>query len=410
MNFLQRSIRPVTRNVSKQFHASCRFAHAAVAQVSEEIESSNFESATASTFEGKLNKPMIIPQFASEVPALDFEEYSIDCSSFDMSLSPEEAPELSARMQETFDRTGLCLLTNTNLTNVGIMSNWAKNLVSVGDYQGGANSRGELYKNVYDTGAPREAHLHYHTEMAYMAKSVRSLAFCADKATPDKGFMYVSDKLATTDSILRTQMGQKLKDKGICYIRCLTDREAYADKDDSGTYNHWQTSFNTDSREEVERLAAQRGLEIEWSADGFLKTKCYISGFEYFPLLDRNVIYSSVADDAIWFDTWPGVMELPTMPSYEAVSAEHRPLLLTFGDDTPFTYEELKLFVDVHDLSTIPIKWQVGDVLAVCNYRWAHGRPAYTLDHAEERNLGVVLGSMYEREGQRDDKWRSHEL
>lgn len=40
-----------------------------------------------------------------------------------------------------------------------------------------------------------------------------------------------------------------------------------------------------------------------------------------------------------------------------------------------------------------------------CNFRIAHGRPGYELHEGEKRNLGVVLGSGFTRQGQLDNKW-----
>jgi hypothetical protein len=44
-----------------------------------------------------------------------------------------------------------------------------------------------------------------------------------------------------------------------------------------------------------------------------------VSAYEYYPPLDRNLLYSSVADDSMWFDTWPRVQHLP----YDQRPAEH---------------------------------------------------------------------------------------
>ena len=107
-----------------------------------------------------------------------------------------------------------------------------------------------------------------------------------------KGAMFLSDNVAVTDEVLATEFGQKLRDRGICYIRCLTDREAAPIGDGlnslgqrEGVYNHWQQSFGVETVEEVEDIAAQKGLQLEWgSATGeggrFLRTKYYTSGFE----------------------------------------------------------------------------------------------------------------------------------
>lgn len=44
-------------------------------------------------------------------------------------------------------------------------------------YEGGANSRNPVEKNIFDTGAPFSAHIHYHHEMTYVSQSIRNIAF-----------------------------------------------------------------------------------------------------------------------------------------------------------------------------------------------------------------------------------------
>lgn len=131
-------------------------------------------------------------------------------------------------------------------------------------------------------------------------------------------------------------------------------------------------------------MANERGLEVEWATDPlghsrYMVTRFYVSAFEYCPHTDSNLLYASLADDARWFDAWPGVMELKN---------SHRPLKLTYGDDTPFTHEEAQLWTDILDDYGTPVRWERGDLAVVCNYRWAHGRavfsrapPAYTRPH-----------------------------
>ena len=53
------------------------------------------------------------------------------------------------------------------------------------------------------------------------------------------------------------------------------------------------SSFMTDDRTEAERRAKEMGLLVEWGPDGYMKTKFYASGFEYFPAGDRNLLYTS---------------------------------------------------------------------------------------------------------------------
>jgi hypothetical protein len=340
----------------------------------------------------------IEPQWWTGEPALPPELFTIDCSEYAMGAADLQAnSELSQRMNDTFRDVGLVYLTNTRLTEMRDMRRFA-NLVIKKEmiYKGGANPRDSLEPNVYEVGAPLQAWLHYHHEMAYIGRSTTLLGFLCKKSVPGRGHTYVSDSVQATAALLATDFGQKLKELGLCYHRDLTDREAFRGSEEIGVYNHWQKSMLTDDPEEAANVAESRGLEIEWGPNRLLKTRYYISAFEYFPLLDRNLLYSSVADDGMWFDTWPKVMHLPF---------DERPLKLTFGDGTEMTHNEKQQFVDVYDQFGIPIDWKVGDIGIICNYRFAHGRPSIHLQSGEERELGVIIGNAYNRVQAIAGKW-----
>jgi hypothetical protein len=341
---------------------------------------------------------VIEPRWWTGTPVLPRESYTIDCSALSMGpadLHPEG--DLAKRMNAVYDEVGLVHLVNTGLHDLAPMREFA-NLVLKHEmvYKGGANPRGNLEPNIYEVGAPLEAWLHFHHEMAYVGTSTKMLAFLCHKSVEGKGYTFVSDNLRATDAILATDFGQKLKELGVCYHRDLTDRDAYIGTQELGVYNHWQKSMLTEDPDEAQRTAKSRGLEIEWGPNRLLKTRYYISAFEYFPHLDRNLLYSSVADDGMWFDTWPKVMHLPY---------DQRPLRLTFGDGSEMTRQEKQQFVDVYDQSGIPIEWNRGDIAIVCNYRFAHGRPSVYLEQGEQRELGVLIGEAYDRVETLDDKW-----
>ncbi len=333
---------------------------------------------------------VIQPRWWTGTPAVPVDRFTIDCADYAMDDSDlHKDSALARRMCKTFDDVGLVCLVNTRLTKLRDMRHFARIVVNREmEYNAGANPRDNLEPNVYEVGAPLEAWLHYHHEMAYVGKSTRMLGFLCHKSLPGRGHTFVSDNAQATDAILATDLGQKLKKLGLCYHRHLTDREAFVGTEQIGVYNHWQKSMGTEDADEAMRLAQSHGLICEWGANRLLKTRYYISAFEYFPRLDRNLLYASVADHWMWFDGWPKVMHLP---------GEERPLKLTFGDDTEMTREELQTFVDVYDDFGIPIDWRVGDVVVVCNYRFAHGRPSIHLNEGEQRVLGVLLGEQFDR-------------
>jgi len=349
--------------------------------------------------------PAVIPHFRCGQDKVPVEKFTIDCSPY--TPAPEPEKELAERMEQVYQEQGVVRLVNTRLTDVQDMQRYASVVVKKQMvYEGGANPREGIVKNVYEVGAPHDAWLHYHHEMAYNEFSPKNLAFCSVKAPVGKGATFLSENLSVTDELMKTDLGRKLRDKGVCYIRCLTDREAYSGqgwKEGKAVYNHWQLSFGVETPEEAEAKANECGLKVEWiqdplnpSSKRYMKTKLYISAFEYCPDVQRNVLYSSIADHNMWFDTWQGVRD---------VEPDKRPLQMTYGDDSEITVDELREWVHLYDRGGIRVNWESGDIVAFCNYKFAHGRPAYNLHSWEERQIGVMLGEKFNRLGTYDNAW-----
>lgn len=338
-----------------------------------------------------------IPRFIKASSAgIKPEEFTIDCTRYQKNLSSNE--QLRNRVRETFLRTGLVYLTNTGSRDPKLLQKPFEDILGTNVvYEGGANPRSHIDGNVYDTGVSMESFVHYHHEMAYISKSVRNLSFfCTDLSPGVDGSTYVSDNIAVTNAIQHSELGRKLREKGICYVRKLTDREQFKTAPPIGVYNHWQKSFLTECPKEAEKSANSRGLSVEWAPNREMITKFYISSYEYCPYIDRNLLYVSAADHSIWFDTWPNVKQLPQ---------EKRPLKLTYGDDTEFTDDEIAEFVDIYDDYGMKLDWKVGEAALVCNYRFLHGRPIVQLEAGQIRNLGVVLGEIFNRVGPVPGKW-----
>ncbi|CAD7940231.1 unnamed protein product [Amoebophrya sp. A120] len=352
--------------------------------------------------------------------AVPLDKFKIDASKYDLQkiLSARDAEGkviadqalrdtqlLQQHMAEIFQNVGAVQLVKTGLHEFEKMQAIVSLLFpEKTDYEGGANLRVEIEPNVYDTGAPKEADLQYHHEMAYIDASVKWLAFGALHATnnPLKGATYISENIGATERILETSFGQKLKDKGCCYVRKLPDQKFFTDNnlDSSIVYNFWQTSTGVEDMDQAAEIMRGKGLEVEWENSPlfgrYMVTKYYVDTFEYDPFNDKNTLYASVADDYAWFDSWPGVKELPHW---------ERPLKLTFGDGEVMTRDEKQLWVDCYDQNGIPLLWEKGDIGIICNYRTAHGRPQYALSKGEKRELGVMLGETFKRQGELDGKW-----
>lgn len=339
----------------------------------------------------------IEPRFWTGTAALDPATYQVDARRFDPTTLTDPDGDFAVAMRTTYERVGLVHAVGTGITDHVAMRLVAKHVLDAEmPYRAGANPRGSIAPNVYEIGAPLSAWLHYHHEMAYVGTSTSAIAFTCRAALPGRGATFVADNVRATEAILETELGRKLAELGVCYRRDLTDREAFVGREPIGVYNHWQQSLGTDDAEEAVQRAHDQGLSTDWGPDRLLRTRYYTSAFEYTPSVDRNLLYCSVADHYLWFDAWPLVEQLPP---------GQRPLWMTFGDDSDFTADELRTFVDVYDRFGTPIDWRVGDVAVIDNYRFAHGRPAIHLGPGDERELGVVLGGSFDRVGAVPGKW-----
>jgi len=320
----------------------------------------------------------------------------------DLHLDSVFAQELKAK----YDDVGLVHVQNTGLTDMSDQRRLAR--ILMGDeteYEGGANPRDRVSDlgNVYDVGAPLCAALHYHHEITYKSHSIESLGFLCKHAVtgrPGVGWSFVSDSVQAHDAIMTTELGEKLKDKGLCFVRRMTDATADYTNYPGSVYNHWQSSWMTSDPDDAQAAAETQGLRVKWIHDPVLgrvmETYFYQSAFEYIPSLDRNIMVTSIADDGEWFDSWPGIKDMPQ---------ETRPLEMLFGDETPISLEEKQLWTDSYDEFGIPLIWAPGDVAVLNNMLFAHGRPGIELAPGEQRELGVMLGRLFERRETKEGKW-----
>ncbi|XP_063717013.1 uncharacterized protein LOC134844311 [Symsagittifera roscoffensis] len=343
----------------------------------------------------KLLRPEFIPQFVREtsyVEHLEPEEYTIDCSRYQRNLASNNA--LKAKVTDRFRRVGFVYLVNTGTTDPSTLLAPFKHILGVGNkYDGGANPRDYIDQDVYNTGAIPQQTLHYHHEMQYLHESIRSIAFfCLGMSEGVDGSTYFSNNIGYTRDMERRHIGQKIIQKGTCIVRRWTDRNYFKDRPLVNYYNHWQQSFLTEHRKEVEmKLNKFNVKEISWDPEtGLLEGKFYPPVYEYCPHIDRNLLYSTISDHAIWFDTDVNISDIPD---------NDRPHVMYLGDGSEFTKEEVMECIEVADNHGLKINWKPGEAALACNYRFMHGRAGVSLKPGQERKLGVTLGEKFERMG-----------
>ena len=246
---------------------------------------------------------------ADAEPVVDPARYLIDGQGKLTAADVHPDSILASEMRAKYHDTGLCHVSNTGLQDMRLQRDLARILIGTEtEYEGGANPRGrnEELGNVYDIGAPLTAALAYHHEVTYKDHSVTKLGFLCRKAVNrgQVGWSFVSDSVQAHDAIMQTDLGQKLKERGLCFVRRMTDREGKVDAAASPVvYNHWQQSWMTDDPVEAEKKARDQGLQVVWNIHPELgrqmETRYYASAFEYVAELDRNLLITSIAGTCV---------------------------------------------------------------------------------------------------------------
>jgi alpha-ketoglutarate-dependent taurine dioxygenase len=332
----------------------------------------------------RMNGNVGAPDFSRLSTNLNISEYTVNCADF----SSRDAME--AEIKARFSENGMVLLKNTGFTEFSELKYWGALIIKdFSNYEGGAFVRKKLSDVVYNTGTePDNLFIHPHNEMAYLPTFPRRIIFGSKTSLKAGGETIMSDNVAVTHAMLQSDVGKKLKDKGVIYIRNLTSRDA----ENKVVYKHWQDVFDTDDKEQVNSFSRGRGWNVEWKENDRCEIHFKTDAYEYNTTLNDNLLFTPVGAHGMHFDNW--------FP-YNTLPFDQRPGHMVYGDGVPFTDKEIEFFLRIYDSYSFPIYWQPGWIAILDNERWAHARPPFSLQENETREIGVIIGDMKDRIGAR---------
>jgi alpha-ketoglutarate-dependent taurine dioxygenase len=332
----------------------------------------------------RINANVKAPDFTVMKPPKKLEDYQIDCREFKNRSALEEA------IRERFSQKGVVLLVNTGLENLNNLKHWGSILIEdFMKYEGGNGPREQIGNDVYGvSGEPPLIYVLHHHEMSYLPRFPRCIVFGCTAILSKGGETIIADNVAVTHVLLKTELGQKLKEKGVCYIRNLSD----ANKPTQLVHKNWQETFYVDSKEQMETFAQREGWDLKWMKEGRLQISYRADAYEYNEALGENVLLTSVCHHGVYFEDWSPFNTLPF---------DERPFHMTYGDGEAFTDQEVEYFVRIFDDYSLPIFWKPGWIAMIDNEKWTHARPPFTLKKGETREIGLLLGNMKNRLGAR---------
>ncbi|XP_075239838.1 uncharacterized protein LOC142335285 isoform X2 [Convolutriloba macropyga] len=342
----------------------------------------------------------LAPQFVREANYVDRIEphrYTINCARFQKDLDVNS--DLKAKVTDCFNRVGLVHLVETGTRDAFRLRGAFSHLLGVNcnSMFAGAGHVGELGEER----AQNEMFTPYHHTMQFNPISCKSVAFlCSDfNLKNGKGSSFFMDNVSFTTDIERRPIGRKLLQEGIrVTIKWPDVNTSNTSPSPPPFYRFsWQSAFSTDDPNiAVAKAKKMRFQDIEWDRDGSLRAVYYPSIYEYCPIVDRNLLFLSLSEETCFSRD-----QLPH--DYDKVEPW---CLVTFGDGTEFSEEEVEQMVRVADNHGIQFNWRPGEAVLACNYRFAHGQPDFRLEKDEKREIATVYGELFNRIGPLPGKFR----
>jgi hypothetical protein len=134
-------------------------------------------------------------------------------------------------------------------------------------------------------------------------------------------------------------------------------------------------AFGTDDREEVEAYCRANAIEVEWDADGTLRTRQRRRAVVRHPATGQRCWFNQVA----FLNEW--TMDLDVREFLvDSYGPQGLPFTTLFGNGEPVGKGVVDLIAEVYVAHTMSEPWRPGDMLLVDNLRCAHSRDPFEGD------------------------------
>ncbi|MGL6162072.1 amino acid adenylation domain-containing protein [Microbulbifer sp.] len=237
----------------------------------------------------------------------------------------------------------------------------------------------EVGERIYrSTPYPADRMILFHNESAHQHRWPRRQWFYCELPAPVGGATPIVD-CRQLYRALPGWLRDKLQRKQLLYIRNFDGRIDVS----------WQHFFKTDSREAVEAICREGGIQFRWGEGGSLHTR----------QRGPAVIRHPVTGELSFFNQiqlyHPAFLDDDVRGELLAVGDEQRlPRHVCYGDGEPLEPEVIALISEVYERFAVRFDWRRGDVVMLDNMLAAHARDPFE----GERRIAVAMGDLYRRD------------
>ncbi|KAJ4835174.1 hypothetical protein Tsubulata_033844 [Turnera subulata] len=216
----------------------------------------------------------------------------------------------------------------------------------------GPAPRTHIHKRVWTANeGPLSEFIYYHHEMVLIKECPKKLILFCEIPPPEGGETPFVPSFKVTEKMLEEfpEAVEEMESKGLKYTFTALSKNDTASMRGRG----WEDAFGTSDRAEAEKRAKGLGMDMEWQADGSVKT---VLGPR--PL---TRVFEGRNGRRMWFNTVVG------MHGKKISSA-------LMADGTEIPENVVKRCEQIIEEESIQFKWEKGDVLFLDNLATLHGR------------------------------------
>jgi alpha-ketoglutarate-dependent taurine dioxygenase len=231
------------------------------------------------------------------------------------------------------------------------------------EYNERSSPRTQVSPNVYtSTDYPANQSIFLHNENSYQRTFPQKIFFFCLTPALSGGETPIADCRKVFQRI-NPKVREHFLEKGWKYVRNVGD----------GLGLPWQTIFQTQSPEVVERECLRKGIKVEWKDDQRLRMSTVLPA----------VVKHPQSGELSWFNhaTFFHITTLdPVLREVllEEFAEEDLPTNTYYGDGSRIEPEVLEELREVYRQQTVSFPYRAGDVMLLDNMLTAHGRAPYS--------------------------------
>lgn len=246
------------------------------------------------------------------------------------------------------------------------------------NYMEGATPRAELGSHIYtSTLFPADQTIAQHNELSYTRTWPMLIWFFCVTPAEQGGETPLADMRKVLQRISATTREQ-FERRGWMLARNFVP----------GFGLPWQTSFRSQTKEEVEKYFRESWIDWEWRADDTLRTTQVRPAISTHPVTGERVWFNHIA---FWHvSSLDASFRQAFLAEY---SEDELPYNTFYGDGSPIDEATIEEIRQAYDQETIAFRWQTGDLLMLDNVLVSHGRNPF----AGSRNTLTAMGAPFTR-------------